>query len=102
MKLLHVIALTLCLHAPLTHTNTQHDQCSLPAYFGCTILMGAGALCATGAYVAHKAIKQDLCATRKRHDTTHTELKTFKYLLAASATTLATCSIYCFNACINK
>jgi hypothetical protein len=101
MKLHHVITLALCLHAPLTHNNNaQHDQCSAITYFGCTVLMGAAALCATGAYVAHNAIKPS--SSRKRHDHAHDELKAFKYIFTASATALATSSIYCFNACINQ
>ena len=105
MKTLKRIALAICLHAPLTHTNNgQHDQCSLTSYAGCTILMGAGALCAVGAYVAHKAAKQDLCAlpSRNRDHANNNELKTFKYFFSLTATGLSGCSLYCLNACLNQ
>jgi hypothetical protein len=113
MKLHHIIALTLCLQAPLSHTNSSvaldQDPCSLGTYAGCTLLMGAGALCATGAYIAHKASRNNAKQNRfaahslqKDDPASQAELTTLKYVLTASATALSTCSLYCLNSCLNK
>ena len=58
MKLLHLILLMLCLHAPISHANTEHNgQCSIESYAGCSLLICSSALLAAGAYVAHTASK---------------------------------------------
>lgn len=101
MKLMRIATLALCLQAPLTYNNNpQHDQCSSSSYFCCTILMAAGTLCATGAYIAHKTAKQNSVRSSSRdHSNNRNELNALKHICALSASGLYSCSMYCLQTC---